>query len=304
MAINSLEYASKFTGELDKVFVQEAVTGMFTDNALRAKFVGAKTVLVPNMDLVGLLNYDRDGGFITGSIKVEQQSYEMTMDRGRSFQLDREDYDETGIASLSSEVMGEFVRTQVVPECDAYVLSKLAKTALDGTNQTVAWDAAKPYAVFSQLKAKARNVVGEGEQLVCFIDFDTMSLLENSPEIARTITTSDFKKGEVNLKVKSIDGIALIPVGTGRMKTEIEVYTTEDQNDGKGGYAPTADAQNIRMLMLPKKAASLVKKSEKVRIFTPEQNLQADAYKFDYRLYYDVFVKKSKLGAIFASVEA
>ncbi len=38
--INSLEFQSKLTGELDKVLVQEAQTSFFADNALRSKFVG------------------------------------------------------------------------------------------------------------------------------------------------------------------------------------------------------------------------------------------------------------------------
>ena len=46
---NSISYATKMTEELDKLFVQSAVTGFLTDNALRAKFVGAHTVLVPDM---------------------------------------------------------------------------------------------------------------------------------------------------------------------------------------------------------------------------------------------------------------
>ena len=37
-----------------------------------------------------------------------------------------------------------------------------------------------------------------------------------------------------------------------------------------------------------------------MRIFTPEQNIDADAYKFDYRIYYDVFVNKSGLDAVWA----
>ena len=54
------------------------------------------------------------------------------------------------------------------------------------------------------------------------------------------------------------------------------------------------------MLVCPKSGAHLVKKTEKMRIFTPEQNIDADAYKFDYRIYYDVFVNKSGLDAVWA----
>ena len=54
------------------------------------------------------------------------------------------------------------------------------------------------------------------------------------------------------------------------------------------------------MLVTPKSGAHLVKKTENMRIFTPEQNLDADAYKFDYRIYYDVFVPKSTRGTIWS----
>ena len=49
--INSLEFQSKLTGELDKALVQEAQTSFFADNALRSKFVGARTVLIPDVDM-------------------------------------------------------------------------------------------------------------------------------------------------------------------------------------------------------------------------------------------------------------
>ena len=62
MSYNSVESAKKYAGELDKVLVQKAVTGFFTDNALRAKFVGAKDVVVSDIDFLGLADYDRDTG--------------------------------------------------------------------------------------------------------------------------------------------------------------------------------------------------------------------------------------------------
>lgn len=66
MAINTLEFQTKLTGELDKKLVQEAQTSFFADTALRSKFVGARTVLIPDVDMQGLGNYDRDDGFVTG----------------------------------------------------------------------------------------------------------------------------------------------------------------------------------------------------------------------------------------------
>ena len=129
MAINTLIQAQNWTGELDKAFVQKSVTGFLADNALTAKFVGAKTVLIPDISFVGLVNYDRDNGFNRSALTVANNPFTMKMDRARSIQLDRMDEDETGIANLAGQIMGEYVRTKVVPECDAYVLSKLGGLA-------------------------------------------------------------------------------------------------------------------------------------------------------------------------------
>ena len=119
--------------------------------------------------------------------------------------------------------------------------------------------------------------------------------LQNSSEISKLITVSDFKQGEVNLKVKSINGVALIPVVSERMKTAYDFGT-------EAGFRPANNTSETYMLVCPKSGAHLVKKTENMRIFTPEQNIDADAYKFDYRIYYDVFVKRSGLDAVWAWV--
>ncbi len=296
MAINSIENAVRYSTELDKMFAQKSATGFFADNALATKFVGAKTVIIPDVDFQGLADYDRDAGYTKGAITVSNTSYTMAMDRARSLQIDREDMDETGIANLAGKILGEYVRTKVVPECDAYVLSKLGGLALSRSN-VVNGDVAKPYEALCQLINEVQSVVGYDEELVAFVDGYMFAALQNSSEISKMITVSDFKQGDVNLKVKSINGVSIIPVVSERMKT---AYTFNGGN--LGGFKPLSNAREIYMLVLPKTAAHLVKKTENMRIFTPEQNIDADAYKFDYRIYYDVFVNKSGLDAVWGWV--
>ncbi|MBO5358255.1 MAG: hypothetical protein J6A78_02935 [Clostridia bacterium] len=296
MAINSIENAVRYSTELDKMFAQKSATGFFADNALATKFVGAKTVIIPDVDFQGLADYDRDAGYTKGAITVSNTSYTMAMDRARSLQIDREDMDETGIANLAGKILGEYVRTKVVPECDAYVLSKLGGLALSRSN-VVNGDVAKPYEALCQLINEVQSVVGYDEELVAFVDGYMFAALQNSAEISKMITVSDFKQGDVNLKVKSINGVSIIPVVSERMKT---AYTFNGGN--LGGFKPLSNAREIYMLVLPKTAAHLVKKTENMRIFTPEQNIDADAYKFDYRIYYDVFVNKSGLDAVWGWV--
>ena len=296
MSINSIENATRYSNELDKMFQQKSAVGFFADNALATKFVGAKTVIIPDIDFQGLADYDRDTGFSRGAITVSNTSYTMSMDRARSLQIDREDMSETGIANLAGKILGEYVRTKVVPECDAYVLSKLSGLALSRSN-TIEGDADKPFEALCRLINEVQAVVGYDEELVAFVDSYMFAALQNSPEISKMITVTDFKQGEVDLKVKSINGVAIIPVVSERMKTAYEF-----NSDAVGGFTPAGNARETYMLVCPKSGAHLVKKTENMRIFTPEQNIDADAYKFDYRIYYDVFVSKSGLDAVWAWV--
>ncbi len=293
MSINSIENALRYSTELDKMFAQKSATGFFSDNALATKFVGAKTVIIPDVDFQGLADYDRDTGFTKGAITVSNTSYTMQMDRARSLQIDREDMDETGIANLAGKILGEYVRTKVVPECDAYVLSKLGGLAMTRAN-TIQGDIAEPFAAFCELVNQVQSVVGYDEELVAFVDSYMYAALQSSSEISKMITVSDFKQGDITLKVKSINGITIIPVVSERMKT---AYTF-----GTNGFTPVDNAREIYMLVTPKSGAHLVKKTENMRIFTPEQNIDADAYKFDYRIYYDLFVSKSGLDAVWVWV--
>lgn len=296
MPINSIENTTRYTAELDKMFAQKSATGFFADNALATKFVGAKTVIIPDVDFQGLADYDRDTGFSRGAITVSNASYTMAMDRARSLQIDREDMDETGIANLAGQILGEYVRTKVVPECDAYVLSKLAGLSQTRAN-TVDGDISAPLEALIELINEVQSVIGYDEELVAFIDSHMFAVMQNSSELSKMITVSDFKQGDINLKVKSLNGVTLIPVVSERMKT---AYTF--QSNAAGGFVPADNARSIYMLVCPKKGAHLVKKTENMRIFTPEQNIDADAFKFDYRIYYDVFVAKSGLDAVWSWV--
>ena len=291
---NTIVLAEKMTTELDKMFVQTAVTGFMVDNAMRAKFVGAHTVLIPEMDMTGLGEYSKTTGFPDGSVNVSHKSYALSQDRGRSFMLDAQDEDESGVANLAGQVLGEFVRTKVVPEVDAYCLSKLYGIAREKANfvnvpegKTIATAA---FQIVSELIAKVRNVAGYDEQLVAILAPSVYDALMATPEIARSIRIDEFKKGEITTQIKTIDGVALIPAPSSRMYKEIEI--TADGYTGEG---------DIGALVLPKKAAMLVRKTEKIRTFNPDQNQKADAYKFDYRLYYDLFVKKSMENSVFAA---
>lgn len=301
---NTIELATKMCGELDKAIVQKAVTGHMVDNNLRAKFIGAKTVQIPEMDLSGLGDYDRDEGYATGTVGVSCTEYTLKMDRGRSFQLDKETADESGVADLAGQIMGEFLRTQVAPELDAYTLSGLHKTAEGKGNVTAATLGtleADCYKLFNTALMNAQAEYGFGDtEMVAYINPTFWAALNNSTAFMRQIVNSDFKKGEVNTHVKSINGCTLLPVSAARMKTEYLFNNGTAEDQLSGGFTPAEGAKNIAFLLLPKSVGGLIKKTEVPRIFSPTVYQKANAWKIDYRIYYDVLIKNRDKGLIFS----
>ena len=126
MAINTLATATLFQNTLDKIAVQEATTGWMDANAGQVIYNGGAEVKIPKMSVNGMGDYDRDNGYQKGSVTLEYETRKMTQDRGRLFQLDPMDINENNFVTTASAVMGEFQRTQVVPEIDAYRISKIA----------------------------------------------------------------------------------------------------------------------------------------------------------------------------------
>ena len=289
---NVFEHANKYVNELDKMIVQESKTGFMADGKFKARFKGAKIVNIPQIDFDGLGPYTRDGGYSKGGANFNYKSYELTKERSKQLVIDAQDADETGISSLAGKIVGEYTRTKVNPEIDAYVLSKLYSIADENGNvEAFVADNAVELMLDSINKAEAASGY-TNEQMVAFVDPVMYAAIMTSDKLQHSITVSDFEQGNVDLKVKCLNGCAIIPVAADRMRTEYEFTET--------GFAATADAGKIKAIILPKSAASLVKKVDKVDIYTPDIVQDMDAYKINFRLYYDCFVTENKKGLIFA----
>ena len=296
MSINNIAFATKFATELDKILVQKSQAAILEDKGMAAKFVGAHEVKLPVIGFAGLGDYDKDTGFAKGAVSVTQQVFTLTQDRARSFSIDREDMDETGIANLAGSVMSEFVRTKVAPEVDAYTFSTIA-TKANGAGQTVALGegetlAKNVYGLIANAIGKVNDATGfTGEDIVLYVNPTVYAALMATPEIHRHLRVDEFKHGEISTKVQKIDNAIIVPVSDNRMKTAYDF--------GNDGFDVAGGAESVGIIAMPRNAAMLVKKTEKIRTFSPDVNQTADAYKFDYRLYYDVLVKDSMKGTIY-----
>lgn len=156
--------------------------------------------------------------------------------------------------TLRAKFSANMFAPKVVPECDAYVISKLAGLAATRSN-LVNGNKTKPYDALCKLINEVQSVVGYDEELVAFVDSYMYAALQNSNEISRMITVSDFKQGDITLKVKSINGVAIIPVVSERMKT---AYTFNAAN--AGGFTRRQMRARYICLYAPRAALILLKR--------------------------------------------
>lgn len=300
MAINTLQYSQQFQTVLDAQMLASATSAFMEANAGQVKYDGGDTVHIPEISMQGLAKYDRDEGFNQGSVTLKFNPYKMTQDRGRTFQLDSMDVNETNFVATAGTVMGEFQRTQVIPEIDSYRYSKIAALATAENKVTAGFTPAVA-TILEKLEAEIteiQDVVGEDEGLIIVMSTKLRTILNNSDKFNRYLNVAEFKNGSVNTTVKSFNDIPILGVPSARMKTAYVFNDGKTANQQAGGFKADTGAKDINWIIMPQRAPIAVSKTDKVRVFTPELNQKADAWKIDYRKYHDLWIPKNRFAAI------
>lgn len=300
MAINTLQYSQQFQTVLDAQMLASATSAFMEANAGQVKYDGGDTVHIPEISMQGLAKYDRDEGFNQGSVTLKFNPYKMTQDRGRTFQLDSMDVNETNFVATAGTVMGEFQRTQVIPEIDAYRYSKIAALATAENKVTTGFTPAVA-TILEKLEAEItdiQDVVGEDEGLIIVMSTKLRTILNNADKFNRYLNVAEFKNGSVNTTVKSFNDIPILGVPSARMKTAYVFNDGKTANQQAGGFKADTAAKDINWIIMPQRAPIAVSKTDKVRVFTPDINQKADAWKIDYRKYHDLWIPKNRFAAI------
>jgi len=297
MAINTIEAAKIFQTALDQQVLEGATSGWMEENAGQVKYSGGNEVKIPKISLSGLGDYDRDSGYTQGAVTFSYETKTMTMDRGRKFLLDKMDVDETNFVASATTVMGEFQRTKVIPEVDAYRYSRIYALAKDKYGKTYTPAASTILSTLSEDITAVQDEAGSAD-LVIIMARPVYDMFCNNDKISKLINAGDFKQGELNLMIKMFNGIPIIPVPSARMKT---AYTFNDGKTGgqeAGGFTPTAKATQINWIICPKSAPIAVSKTDNFKIFDPEVNQTADAWLVELRKFHDLWIKDNVLPSI------
>lgn len=305
MAINTLEYAKIFQQKLDEQMLAGATSGWMEANAALVTYNGGDTVRMPKISTSGLGNYDRDNGFAQGSVTLSYSDYKLTQDRGRTFQLDSMDVDETNFVAAAGNVMGEFQRLQVIPEVDAYRYSKLAALATNAGHASAGNTLTKDN-ILEKLDADIlaiQDKVGADEQLVVMMSTPVRTLLNGAKGIDRYLAVTDFEAGAIKTTVQSYNECPILGIPSARMKSAYVFQDGKTAGQEAGGFKADATAKDINWIIAARRAPIAVSKTDKVRIFTPELNQKADAWKLDYRKFHDIWVPANKLDGVFVNTK-
>lgn len=301
MALNTIAYAQVLQAALDKKAVEVLTSGFMDANAGQVKYDGGKYVKIPVMSLTGLMDYDRDDGYGKGSVTLEYVQKEMTMDRGTSFLLDAMDVNESNFIASASTAAGEFQRTQVVPEVDAYRYSRIASLA-SGHETEYTPDAGTVFEALADDIAGVRDIVGENEEIVVSINSLAKAQLEKLKDFQRYVAVAEFSAGEIKTRVKTVNGAALLPVPSARMKDSYVFADGKTEGQKSGGFKPAEGSRQVNWIVMPKRAPIAVCKQDKMKIYDPDTYQKADAWFIGYRKYHDLWIKDSMLEAIRTSV--
>lgn len=294
---NSIALATKMLPLLDELYKFASTTAIL--DASMVEWVGANQVKIFKTSMDGLGTYNRNTGFVDGSVTGTWETLTLSNDRGRKFMVDRMDDEET-LGQAFGTLAGEFIRTKLVPELDAVRFSKYASasgilttTAADLTSSTVV--AAIDAAIAAMDEAE---VPQEGR--IFFMTPTIYQAIKDSTAVTRFATMQD---GSINRDFTSFEGMRVVKVPQTRFYKGVTLYDGTTGGQEAGGYIKTASTgRNINFMIVHPSAIKQVTKHANPRIFRADENQKMDAEQFDYRVYHDTFVLDNKVKGIYAHI--
>ena len=197
-------------------------------------------------------------------------------------------------------VAGELLRTKVIPETDAIRFAKYALSAGTKVNADLS-TSANVLAAIDTAEQTLGDAEVPDEGRILFVSENVYKLLKGG------ITRMFRNEGTINRAVEYFDGMEVVRVPKPRFNVDPTIATTGIiLNDGTtsgqtgGGFKFAAsDSYGINFLIVHPSAVCQVVKHALPKIFSPEINQSADAWKFQYRIYHAAQVYANKTTGIY-----
>lgn len=261
---NTIALRKAYSTMLDEVYKLASLTAVLDGpNELVKEGANANEILIPKMTMQGLANYNKQTGYVAGDVTLDYETKKCGYDRGRMFSIDAMDNIESAGVAFG-RLSGEFLRTKVIPELDAYRLAGYASIS-DVTTVAAALDTGKAaLAALRTAKSKIENAEANLATCYLFINPTVLGMIED-------LDTTASKKA-----IEGFAGIVKVPEG--------RFYSKVDLNaNGEGGFKKNTTGKAINFMIVDKQSAIQYQKHTVTKIITPEANQDADAWKFGYR---------------------
>lgn len=294
----TINLVTKYQPILDEIYKLASLTARMDSPSTPISFAGANVVkvLLTNASY-GLGTYSRSGGYPAGDVTVSWETLTLATERGRELFIDRMDDEET-FGMAFGTLVGEFMRTFVIPEIDAYRFDAYASwsgieevdTPATLTSSTVlaALDVASAFLNSKEVPADGR---------VLYVSDSVQTFLDQS--IARMYGN----EGRISTRVTEYNNMPVIMVPQTRFYKGIDL--SSGGTTTTGSYAKTSSTgRDINFMMIHPPAVVQVLKHDNLKIFDPDTNQDKDGWKVQYRLYHDAFVLDSKLDGVYSHIKA
>ena len=287
---NSIALSKIYTNLLDEVYKNSALTAVLESDASLARAgANANEIVIPKLSMSGLADYKRNSGYVNGDVTLNWETVQFNYERGRMFQIDDMDNEETQNVAFG-RLAGEFIRTKVVPELDAFRFATYAAVTGAGTaTGTLATGAD----VIGALRT-ATSAMDEAE-----VPMEDRHLFI-TPTLLGLVEDMDTNKSkEVLARFASITKVPQT-----RFYSAIKLNDGTSSGEQAGGYVKASGAVDLNFEIIHKPATLQFTKHAVPKIISPEQNQDADAWKYGYRNYGLCDVYENKTAGIYVHKKA
>lgn len=268
---NSITLSKIYTNLLDEVYKNSALTAVLESDASLARAgANANEIVIPKLSMSGLADYKRNSGYVNGDVTLNWETVQFNYERGRMFSVDNMDNEETQNIAFG-RLAGEFIRTKVVPELDAFRFATYAATTGAGTATGALATGADVIAALRTATSAMDEAEVPMEDRHLFITPTLMGLVEDMD------TT---KSKEVLARFATITKVPQT-----RFYSAIKLNDGTTSGEEAGGYVKASGAVDLNFEIIHKPAVLQFTKHAVPKVISPEMNQDADAWKYGYRNY-------------------
>jgi len=288
---NNLERSQKYLGVIMELFNKGSLTARLDSQSAQFDHSDAKTIKVLSVSTTGLGNYEKDVGYPQGAITTSWTPFELAIDRGAKFLLDRIDDDEV-LGLTIGRAAQEFTDFNMIPELDAFRFAKYYTGAGKQVSETL----------HSENILQAFDTAAVHLNSLDVPDASRILYVNQNLELAVRSALSRVyaNEGVINTKITSYNGMEIVYVPSKRFQSLIELNTGE--ND-QWGYKADANSRNINFILMYTRSVIQAAKTAKGKFVSADDNPNVDSHTFAFRIFHDAYVIEKLKDGVYASIE-